>query len=107
MQQVNGRFLKVAGALGAVLASSGDCQDPVPHYQDFTREVDRLELTMFTRSNVTLALTLIVWPAAGAAQTVTGKMTVQRSIKLSTIDTSTSRCSTQSTCRRVARRTST
>ena len=26
----------------AVLAFSGDCQDPVPHYQDFTRDVDRL-----------------------------------------------------------------
>ena len=26
----------------AVLAFSGDCQDPVPRYQDFTRDVDRL-----------------------------------------------------------------
>ena len=43
-----GRAAKSGSVEVAVLAFSGDCQNPVPHYQDFTRDVDRL--TGFIRS---------------------------------------------------------
>ena len=37
-----GRAAQSGSVEVAVLAFSGDCQDPVPRYQDFTRDVDRL-----------------------------------------------------------------
>ena len=37
-----GRAARTGSVEVAVLAFSGDCADPVPHYQDFTRDVDRL-----------------------------------------------------------------
>ena len=37
-----GRAARTGSVEVAVLAFSGDCANPVPHYQDFTRDVDRL-----------------------------------------------------------------
>ena len=36
-----GRAAQSGSVEVAVLAFSGDCQDPVPHHQDFTRDVNR------------------------------------------------------------------
>ena len=37
-----GRAARTGAVEVAVLAFSGDCGDPVPRYQEFTRDVDRL-----------------------------------------------------------------